>query len=85
MRDYLIATGRAPVARAADEAQRQGFLDRDEGAKWDDVVEIVSTSPLISFAQMFIPFVGLIDTRTDDKRPFHPRFGHTCFEIRNVY
>jgi homoaconitase len=41
MRDYLIATGRAPVAQAAYKAQRQGFLDRDEGAEWDDVIEIV--------------------------------------------
>lgn len=42
MRNYLIATGRAPVARAADEAQKKGFLERDEGAEWDDLVEIVS-------------------------------------------
>ncbi|KAG9050262.1 aconitate hydratase [Tulasnella sp. UAMH 9824] len=40
MRNYLIATGRAPVARAADEAKKKGFLDRDEGAEWDDLVEI---------------------------------------------
>ncbi|KAG8856928.1 aconitate hydratase [Tulasnella sp. 330] len=40
MRQYLNATGRAPVARAADEAQKQGLLERDEGAEWDDVVEI---------------------------------------------
>lgn len=44
MRDYLIATGRAPVARAADKAQQHGLLDRDEGAEWDQLVEIVSTS-----------------------------------------
>ena len=42
MRDYLIATGRAPVARAADKAQASGYLERDEGAEWDDLVEIVS-------------------------------------------
>ncbi|KAG9006867.1 aconitate hydratase [Tulasnella sp. 427] len=40
MRNYLIATGRAPVARAADEAKKKGFLERDEGAEWDDLVEI---------------------------------------------
>ncbi|KAG9014779.1 aconitate hydratase [Tulasnella sp. JGI-2019a] len=40
MRDYLKATGRASVARAADRAQREGLLNRDEGAEWDDVVEI---------------------------------------------
>lgn len=44
MRDYLIATGRAAVAQAADRAQRRGLLDRDEGAEWDDVVEIVRVS-----------------------------------------
>lgn len=43
MRDYLIATGRGPVARAADEAKKAGFLERDEGAEWDDLVEIVSS------------------------------------------
>lgn len=42
MRAYLIATGRAPVARAADEAASAGFLRADEGAEYDEVIEIVS-------------------------------------------
>lgn len=40
MRAYLIATGRAPVARAADEAASAGFLRADEGAEYDEVIEI---------------------------------------------
>ena len=42
MRSYLQATGRAPVARAADEAAAKGFLSADEGVEYDEVVEIVS-------------------------------------------
>ncbi|EPT04170.1 hypothetical protein FOMPIDRAFT_154300 [Fomitopsis schrenkii] len=40
MRSYLIATGRAPVARAADEAASRGFLSADEGAEYDEVINI---------------------------------------------
>lgn len=43
MRAYLEATGRAPVARAADRAASQGFLSADEGAEYDEVIEIVSS------------------------------------------
>ena len=50
MRSYLIATGRAPVARAADEAASQGFLSADEGAEYDEVINIVghAAPPLVS-------------------------------------
>ena len=41
MRSYLAATGRAPVARAADQAASQGFLQADEGAEYDELIEIV--------------------------------------------
>ncbi|KAF7306693.1 PH domain-containing protein [Mycena indigotica] len=40
MRAYLNATGRAPVARAADEAAAQGFLSADEGAEYDQLIQI---------------------------------------------
>ncbi|GHJ88619.1 hypothetical protein NliqN6_5021 [Naganishia liquefaciens] len=40
MRVYLEATGRAPVARAADQAASKGFLQADEGAEYDQVIEI---------------------------------------------
>jgi len=46
MRDYLIATGRAPVAKAADRAKQHGYLERDEGAEWDQLVEIVGNHQL---------------------------------------
>jgi homoaconitase len=44
MRAYLNATGRAPVARAADSAAAQGFLSADEGAEYDQVIDIVRIS-----------------------------------------
>ncbi|ORX40896.1 aconitate hydratase [Kockovaella imperatae] len=40
MRSYLQATGRGPVAAAADDAARQGYLAADEGAEYDEVIEI---------------------------------------------
>jgi homoaconitase len=42
MKAYLEATRRAPVARAADAAASQGFLSPDEGAEYDEVINIVS-------------------------------------------
>ncbi|KAH6917185.1 aconitate hydratase [Coprinopsis sp. MPI-PUGE-AT-0042] len=40
MRDYLRATGRSPVAAAADEAAAKGFLSADEGTEYDQVIEV---------------------------------------------
>lgn len=42
MRQYLHATYRGPVADAADAAAKQGFLSADEGAEYDEVIEVVS-------------------------------------------
>lgn len=42
MRSYLHATGRAPVAAAADEAAGHGFLAADKDAEYDEVIEVVS-------------------------------------------
>jgi homoaconitase/3-isopropylmalate dehydratase large subunit len=52
MRAYLIATGRAPVARAADEAASKGFLAADEAAEYDEVIEIVSDSVSVAVGQL---------------------------------
>lgn len=52
MRSYLNATGRAPVARAADEAASQGFLSADRNAEYDEVIEIVSHTQQ---AQVIVP------------------------------
>lgn len=41
MRSYLQATGRAGVAEAADAAAAKGFLKADDGAEYDEVIEIV--------------------------------------------
>ncbi|KZV77022.1 aconitate hydratase [Peniophora sp. CONT] len=40
MRAYLHATARGPVAIAADKAASQGFLSADEGAEYDEHIEI---------------------------------------------
>ncbi|KAH7344474.1 aconitate hydratase [Rhizoctonia solani] len=40
MRAYLHATGRSPVANAADRAAQSGYLAADQGAEYDDVIEI---------------------------------------------
>ncbi|CAA7266630.1 unnamed protein product [Cyclocybe aegerita] len=40
MHAYLQATGRSPVAAAADVAAAKGFLSADKGAEYDDVIEI---------------------------------------------
>jgi homoaconitase len=54
MRAYLHATGRAPVARAADEAAARGFLAADEGAEYDEVIDIVRTTLFLKFIQEMI-------------------------------
>ncbi|KAI0082197.1 aconitate hydratase [Panus rudis PR-1116 ss-1] len=40
MRAYLHATGRTPVARAADKAAERGFLQADEGVQYDEIIDI---------------------------------------------
>jgi homoaconitase len=40
MRQYLRATGRGPVAAAADAAAEAGFLSSDQGAEYDEVIEV---------------------------------------------
>ena len=47
MRSYLHATGRRSVAQAADGAAQKGFLQADEGAEYDEVIEIVIPLPLV--------------------------------------
>jgi len=66
MRSYLHATGRGPVANAADEAAANGFLSADAGAEYDELIEIVSRSihgPLTPES---------VRARTPPERPLHP-------------
>lgn len=49
MRAYLHATGRGSTARAADEAAEKGFLSADEGAEYDEVIEIVRIMMMMMF------------------------------------
>ena len=55
MQAYLHATGRGPVARAADEAASKGFLSADEGAEYDEVIEIVSIFSVVTKSTPYIP------------------------------
>lgn len=47
MRSYLNATGRAVVADAADWAASKGYLQADEGAEYDEVIEVVRNVSLL--------------------------------------
>jgi homoaconitase len=71
MRAYLNATGRAPVARAADAAALEGLLSADEGAEYDEVIEIVRNclEPL-GFA--LIKLQNLSDLEPTINGPFTP-------------
>jgi len=40
MRSYLVATGRAHVARACDKAQHAGFLAADPSCEYDQHIRI---------------------------------------------
>ena len=57
MRAYLRSTRRGPVAAAAGAAAARGFLSADEGAEYDNVIEIVSFI-------LHLLFCALIDNRT---------------------
>lgn len=48
MRAYLNATGRGPVARAADAAAAKGFLAPDDGVEYDQLIEIVRSASEIA-------------------------------------
>ena len=49
MRAYLHATGRAPVAGAADKAARNGYLVADEHAEYDEIIQIVRPHSVVTF------------------------------------
>ena len=71
MRAYLHATGRGPVARAADEAAKKGFLSADKGAEYDEVIEIVraimNVVPYLNFLRS-----ELVGFGAHDQWPVHP-------------
>lgn len=52
MRAYLQATGRAPVAAAADKAAQNGYLAADKDAQYDDVIEVVRAPYAAPFTTM---------------------------------
>ena len=54
MRAYLTATGRGPVASAADDATRRGYLSADEGAEYDEVIDIVSCRGPINLEELHL-------------------------------
>lgn len=70
MRAYLHATGRAPVAHAADQAAANGFLAADEGVEYDEVIEIV-TLHFFGVALVVNILSGSLQSGAHDQRPFH--------------
>lgn len=72
MQSYLYATGRGPVARAADEAAKQGFLSADEGAGYDEVIEIVRIIMIMFFAHMNSLIQNLSNLEPMINGPFTP-------------
>ena len=60
MRSYLIATGRAAVARAADEAASTGFLSADEGAEYDEVINIVRHAASSQWFEILLTMLTLV-------------------------
>jgi len=70
MRAYLHATGRAPVAHAADRAAANGFLAADKGAEYDEVIEIVTLHFFWS-VNMVNEWVGSFQSRAHDQRPVY--------------
>ena len=71
MRAYLNATGRGPVARAADSAASAGFLSSDEGAEYDEVIEIVRPSDPLRCCIHSEDLLEFVRTGTNDQWPFH--------------
>lgn len=71
MRNYLIATGRAAVARAADDALAKGFLSADEDAEYDEIIDIVR--PCMSSSFYSIPDLSAepVRDRAHHQRPIH--------------
>jgi homoaconitase len=73
MRSYLEATGRSTVAAAADNAASRGFLAADEGAEYDDVIEIVGVPPRTDFYNcLFWPAQDLSKLEPTINGPFTP-------------
>jgi len=55
MRSYLHATGRGPVANAADDAAAKGFLSADSGAEYDELIEIVRATLYPALSALLTP------------------------------
>jgi homoaconitase len=74
MRAYLNATGRGAVSRAADEAASQGFLSADDGAEYDEVIDIVSDLVwmLLEKLKFIQPLQNLSELEPTINGPFTP-------------
>ena len=73
MRAYLKATGRAPVAHAADHAATQVYLAADEGAEYDEVIQIVSQPvTFVPNAMLTSIVTGPLEVGANNQRTLHP-------------
>jgi hypothetical protein len=84
MRSYLKATGRSAVAAAADDAASKGFLSADQGAEYDDVIEIVSSSPSIHTGAHYAD-IESFRARTNHKRSIYAGSLHTTISVWGIY
>lgn len=84
MRAFLYATGRGPVARAADKAAQSGLLSADEGAEYDEVIEIVRVFMSISI-QSNLFHQEPLGAGAYHQWPVYPRFGDSALKIRLLY
>lgn len=81
MRSYLEATGRSGVARAADTAHLEGFLSADEGAEYDEVIEIVRI-PFHRINMGYDVALEFVSARTYHQWPIYARSCNSSVEIR---
>ena len=72
MRSYLRATGRSAVAEAADAAAAKGYLVADDGAEYDEVIEIVGYSDFVNAPFTYVCEKNLSELEPTINGPFTP-------------
>lgn len=72
MRSYLRATGRSAVAEAADAAAEKGYLAADDGAEYDEVIDIVGYSDFVNAPFAYVCKKNLSELEPTINGPFTP-------------
>jgi len=87
MQAYLHATRRGSVARAADEAAAKGFLSADEGAEYDELIEIVSAPcfcHILIFQLAFSRLQDLSEIEPTINGPFTPDLANPLSKFASI-